>query len=285
MSDHAVSTPPADGGGAAPVVTTPTDPGQQSTQGRWFDSFVATDPNAWNDHVPHLAQFKDPLAFVTSAKQAHTAARAKVEGMVKLPGEDATPEDIAAFHKSLGVPDTIDGYGLTKPEKLPDGVQWNDEAATSYLAKAKEIGLTPQQAAALRDWQVELFGKDAASQIAQQAEMAKAEKAALNERFGKNLDASVALAQRLAVSEGLPATVADPNSPDFWGVEFLSFAHRLAGKVGESKLVSLPAVSQLDPAAQADDIIKNPQNPYHARYQQGDKEIAAMVKGLYQRAG
>ena len=26
------------------------------------------------------------------------------------------------------------------------------------------------------------------------------------------------------------------------------FAHRLAGKVGESKLVSLPAVSQLDPA-------------------------------------
>lgn len=279
MSDPA---PPAtDPTPASPPAADPTPP----TQARWFDSFVSADPSAWNDHIPHLAQFKDPLAFVTSAKQAHTAARAKVEGMVKLPGEGSTPEDIAAFHKALGVPDTVEGYGLAKPEKLPDGVKWNDESAASYLAKAKEIGLTPTQAAALRDWQVELFGKDAAAQIAQQAEMAKAEKAALNERFGKNLDASVALAQRLAVAEGLPATVADPNSPDFWGVEFLSFAHRIAGKLGENKLVSLPAVNQLDPAAQADDIIKNKDNPYHARYQAGDKEIAAMVDNLYKRAG
>ena len=47
------------------------------------------------------------------------AARAKTEGMIRVPGDDAKPEDVAAFRKALGVPDDPTGYGLVKPETLP----------------------------------------------------------------------------------------------------------------------------------------------------------------------
>ena len=38
------------------------------------------------------------------------------KGMVKVPGEGATPEETTAFRKAIGVPDTVEGYKFEGPK-------------------------------------------------------------------------------------------------------------------------------------------------------------------------
>lgn len=43
-----------------------------------------------------------------------TELETSVGGMVKIPGEDSSPEDRAAYNKQIGVPETIVDYGLSE---------------------------------------------------------------------------------------------------------------------------------------------------------------------------
>ena len=70
------------------------------------------------------------------------------EGYVKVPGADAKPEDVAAFHKALGVPEDPAGYGLDKLE-LPEGVEFDAERAAALAPIMQKMGITPAAAKAL----------------------------------------------------------------------------------------------------------------------------------------
>jgi len=52
----------------------------------------------------------------------------KTKGMVKLPDEKATKEEIAAYHKAIGVPESAEKYDLA----IPDG---DDKAGFEVIAK------------------------------------------------------------------------------------------------------------------------------------------------------
>ena len=148
------------------------------------------------------------------AVKAYQDQRAGFEGMIKVPGEDASDEDRAAFAKALGVPDTEDGYQFSLPEKMPENVQYDENLATSFKAKAKEIGLTPAQAQALHDFQMEAVGTQANAFLEgqKQAEAEKTAKAeashdALVKAWGKegseSYNKNLALANR-ALSKMVP---------------------------------------------------------------------------------
>lgn len=47
------------------------------------------------------------------------------------PKEGASEDDVRAFREAAGVPMRPEEYGL-KPEKLPDGVQWNEETGKQF---------------------------------------------------------------------------------------------------------------------------------------------------------
>ena len=53
----------------------------------------------------------------------------KMKEMIKIPGEGATPEEIAAYNKAVGVPETMDGYELP----IPEG---DDKAGYEVIANA-----------------------------------------------------------------------------------------------------------------------------------------------------
>jgi hypothetical protein len=80
------------------------------------------------------------------------AARAKSEGMLRVPGDDATPEQLADFRRALGVPEKPEDYGITKPAELPEGVEWDDELVGNFTKFAHETGLPPKQAKAAVEW-------------------------------------------------------------------------------------------------------------------------------------
>lgn len=73
-------------------------------------------------------------------------------GLKALP-ENATTEQRTAYNaeisKLLGVPEKIEGYGITKPDQLPEGMQWDDNAVNGFLAVAKENQVPPAAAKAI----------------------------------------------------------------------------------------------------------------------------------------
>ena len=72
-----------------------------------------------------LADFKDVGGLAKSYVASQKLIGERQEGMVKIPGEDATPEEIEAFHKAMGKPDMVEGYEFAKPDDMPDGVTWD----------------------------------------------------------------------------------------------------------------------------------------------------------------
>lgn len=65
---------------------------------------------------------------------------------VKMPKDDSSDEEKAAFHKRRGVPDTADaaGYKYEMPEGLPECITSDDEMAL-YYQMAKDANLTSGQ--------------------------------------------------------------------------------------------------------------------------------------------
>jgi len=64
------------------------------------------------------------------------------EGMVRIPGEGATPEEIVAYRQAQGVPDSPDGYELTIPEDDKEGYE---VIAREVKAAAHEAGIPPSK--------------------------------------------------------------------------------------------------------------------------------------------
>lgn len=116
--------------------------------------------------LPEIAEYKDKEWFLNAQKADNPVAELykqfenaqsligkKSEG-ITVPPPDATPEQVKAFHKALGVPDTADSYVYTPPT-VADGADkdyWEyidknrDKAYYDSLkAVALEAGMTPAQ--------------------------------------------------------------------------------------------------------------------------------------------
>lgn len=90
---------------------------------------------------------KDPKALAR-----HTFNQEKLLGnAIRIPKEDATPEEREAFLNKLGRPEKPDGYQLKAPEKMPEGMAYDGEFASAFKAEAHKLGLTAAQAAGLHD--------------------------------------------------------------------------------------------------------------------------------------
>lgn len=96
------------------------------------------------------ALFKDPKALAK-----HAFNQEKLLGnAIRVPKEDATPEEREAFLNKLGRPEKPDGYQFEPPKDMPEGMPYDGEFANGFKAKAHELGLTAQQAAGLHDFYV-----------------------------------------------------------------------------------------------------------------------------------
>lgn len=127
---------------------------------------------------------------------AHKNSLAEREGLVRVPGEDASDEDRAAYHKLIGVPETPDGYELAPPEGLREGL-YNKDMEAAFRAKAHELGLPGTKAAELNNWYYQMMS-NGDKQIAQNEQQAL--DAAMNtlkdEWKGDTFKANSTLAQR-----------------------------------------------------------------------------------------
>ena len=80
------------------------------------------------------------------------ALKQEAGSMLKVPGENATDAEKAAFYKAVGRPETSDAYSLKKPEGLPEGMPYTEASEKVFKDYFHELGLSDSQA-------VKLWGK------------------------------------------------------------------------------------------------------------------------------
>lgn len=74
--------------------------------------------------------------------------KGKLEGAVRVPGENATQEEVLAFRKAVGALEKPEDYKLERPQ-LPENVQYNEALEKTFRSTAATIGLSQQQAEGL----------------------------------------------------------------------------------------------------------------------------------------
>lgn len=100
---------------------------------------------------PALRKYGSKDEAVKALVHAQRLLGRRPDGFVRVPGDDAAPEDHAEFRAALGLPEAPDGYGLPELE-LPEGFELREELRTGYLEKAHALGLTPAQVSGLYEW-------------------------------------------------------------------------------------------------------------------------------------
>lgn len=99
---------------------------------------------SWRDSLPDdlkadksLESFKD----IPSLAKSYVETKKLVGAKSAVPGPEAKPEEIAAFHKAIGVPDTPEGYTPKIPE-VP-GLAFDTETAKPFLVAMHKVGAPP----------------------------------------------------------------------------------------------------------------------------------------------
>lgn len=135
-------TPPAGGAPATPPAGGAPAPAPAPGGDAWFSGIQNQDVRTWAE----AKGFKDPLAVVESAYNLEKVMGFDRAGRtVVMPGENATPEEVKAFHAKIGVPETADGYNLPVGEGgdgafAKQAAQWMHEAGVPAGAAEKLAG-------------------------------------------------------------------------------------------------------------------------------------------------
>jgi hypothetical protein len=129
------ATPFLAGDGAPPAAVTP------AASEHFFSDRVAKDGSFVEGWTTSLAEKHPALANQMMRYKTEGDAFTGLENLVKTvgrkaagvsyPKEGATPEEVAAFRTDAGVPRQAEEYML-KPEKLPDGVTWDDATSKQF---------------------------------------------------------------------------------------------------------------------------------------------------------
>ena len=141
----------------------------------WADSLEGD----YEAYRPSAAKFagKDVREIVKSYGELEKMMGKKTEGMIRLPSDASTPEEISSYRAAMGIPESADGYEIDAPE-LPDGVDWDASALDPFKAVAMAEGITPKALNALVAKQFEV---EAGMREAQDAEILAQNQALINE--------------------------------------------------------------------------------------------------------
>lgn len=110
---------------------------------------------SWRDSLPadlaadkNLAKFADVAGVAKGYLEMQTkmgetstevlAIKQKMGKMIEVPDAKATPEQVAAFHRAIGVPETAEGYEMPQ---MPEGMPADPARIKAMTAAAKAAGV------------------------------------------------------------------------------------------------------------------------------------------------
>jgi hypothetical protein len=162
--------------------------------------------------LERLKRFTDPGALMDSYLNAE--AQLSKRG-VSLPGEKATPEEIAAFHKQVGVPEKPEDYKVAP--KLPEGFEFNelDKGVVSSITQKMHarggLAAHPQMVQLMQEVYAEASEEAQAQLVARATEIHNETQAALEKEWGPDKARNLGFAKSVVdrFTSGEPEEVRD----------------------------------------------------------------------------
>lgn len=206
-----------------------------------FSSVVTKDgifADNWRDCLPDELKNDGSLQAIKTLPnlaKSYVHAQHKIGGdKTFVPGKDATEEEIAAYRKAIGVPESADGYALAAPEQLPEGVTFDEGLAKEFSTKALELGLSKDQAQAIMGFQVAYESRR--FEAMEQAAKAQCEQTEqkLRHEWGNQYDDKI---QQVRAACQMFCPELDVNGLGLGrNYEFIMLMSRICDKMGESTI-------------------------------------------------
>ena len=207
--------------------------------------------------------YKTLPELTKALREAKQALSGKVEGMVKVPGENATEAEKLAFAKALGVPASATDYKIAKPDGEL-GNFFNEKEANEFAIEAHKLGLTPAQANGLLAWRLNVAkSMDDAERADGQKYLAEREDT-LKKAWGNHYDQEMVNAQRMLAT--MDHTLGKEDL-QFLPAKLVIALASMTHKLSPDTLVTQAAVhNRMSPRDVSNDIISNKNNPDHEAY-------------------
>jgi hypothetical protein len=270
-SNEAPAQPSTDAATTEPLTHAPPATGWVNPDGTFGDKWLDALPEDVADYKTSVKNFKS----VPDLVKALGNANALIGKKLGVPSEQSTPEEVAAFRKAMGVPESLEEYKFA-PDALPEGMTWSDEMAKPYAEIAYKHSIPPSAMKELvaQHAKTEMFKLEAiqATYEKQRTEAVQA----LQKEWGGEFTKNIGLAKQAAKLAGV-----DANSHGFSDPEVVRGFVRMAAMMSEDKVGrSMGSADFMTGSARAKDIMSNPDNAWHKRYMEGDREAAALVTSL-----
>lgn len=261
-------------------------------------------PADWRTHLTDDLK-ADPVVSAWAEKASEKDVPSLVKGYahlskrlgsaINLPGKDAKPEEVSALKQKLyeaGVfeapPADPKEYGILKPEKLPEGMAWNDELAGKFASTLHKHGASKALAGELSQLYMEaLTGTQTAFKTSMEEGMA-----ALRKEHGEQYDARAEAVKRM-----IPGIFKTPEELELFNSLGLGDHPGVMGVLlrlaplamqDSSFLKDLPRqggeMKGEDVKAEVAKIMSDKNHPDHAGYWRGDKTVIAKIDEMYRKA-
>jgi len=207
----------------------------EPSKGGWPDDWrdrLAEHRSAGNDgefkkEMRRLEKIADPSLIYGSYRDLENTWHSK--GFVKVPGENATDQDIDDYRKALGVPEKMESY--FENATLIDDIELDDDDIPGLTNVAKSLhtaGATQEVMDAFFNTYIELKGTQASEQEDNDFKSRSNAKRELKEEFGNAYDRKAGSVA--AIFASAPGG-ADANNPD------ALFSRLLGGRMSDGSLI------------------------------------------------
>lgn len=198
------------GGGLLTAPVAPAAPPVAPAQGWTWAKEDGTFSEGWRDKLPAELRGEASLATINSVDalaKGFIETKKMVGRKLEALSSDATPEQVAAWRKTVGAPDKAEGYYSDtvksyRPESVPENM-WDVESEKKFLAVAHKHHLPPAAVKEIMDYYGGSLATGVAKMEADGAAQQAAEKTALQKSWGADYDVNSALALRVAQTVGL----------------------------------------------------------------------------------
>lgn len=225
----------ANGGGQQTIAAGGQQQQQEQAKPYWPEDWrekmaehlSAGDKKAMEKELRRLKNLDSPFAVAGSWRNIENAwARGD---FVRLPGEDAKPEDIAKYHKAIGVPEKPEGY--LKDFKLANGAVLGEAdlpVVQDFAAYAHKAGAPAGSVHAALNWYFEQQEKQAAALDEADDKHRRESEQALKNDFGASLARKTNALAALFVNAPGGADAKNPKS---------MFSRIMSGRTADGKII------------------------------------------------
>jgi hypothetical protein len=147
------------------------------------EQIAAGDKKAYARELKRLERIADPAGVYGMYREAE--GKLTSGGLIKKPGKDAKPEEIAEYHKAMGVPEKPEDY--FKEIKLENGAvigEADKPLVDGFAAAVHQSGATPQFVNAALNWYYKNQEEQAAAMDEADDEFRREAERALKDEYG-----------------------------------------------------------------------------------------------------